>query len=84
MERALEAYSTAQSMVPDEATNGEMAFWHAVTLASLGRVEEALPLFRRAFAQDENWRTLVPRLVDAGQFPADAAMVRRVTELDAR
>ncbi len=79
--RALEEYSTAGSMVPDEATNGEMAFWHAATLASLGRVEESLPLFRRAFAQDENWRTLVPRLVDAGQFPDDPELVSRITEL---
>lgn len=84
VERALEEYSTAQSMVPDAASNGEMAFWHAVTLASLGRVEESFPLFRRAFAQDENWRTLVPRLVDAGQFPDDEALVRRITELEPR
>jgi uncharacterized Ntn-hydrolase superfamily protein len=84
VEGALEAYSTARSMVPDEATNGEMAFWHGVTLASLGRVDEALPLFRSAFAQDQHWRTLVTRLVDAGQFPADTAVVRRVTQLEAR
>ena len=82
VERALEEYSTAREMVPDAATNGEMAFWHAVTLASLGRVEASLPLFRAAFAQDENWRTLVPRLVEAGQFPDDEALVRRVTGLE--
>ena len=68
-------------MVPDAASNGEMAFWHAVTLASLGRVDEALPLFRRAFAQDPNWRELVPRLVEAGQFPDDDGLVRRIVQL---
>ncbi|MEJ2502368.1 MAG: DUF1028 domain-containing protein [Gemmatimonadota bacterium] len=79
VERALTEYSAAQEMVPDAASNGEMSFWHAVTLASLGRVEESLPLFRLAYAQDENWRILVPRLVDAGQFPDDEALVERVT-----
>lgn len=79
VEAALREYSAANAMVPDAASNGEMAFWHAVTLASLDRVEEALPLFRRAFAQDPNWRELIPRLVEAGQLPDDPALVRRIT-----
>lgn len=82
VERALAEYSAAGAMVPDAASNGEMVFWHAVTLASLDREEESLPLFRRAFAQDENWRELLPRLVEAGQFPDDAALVERITGLD--
>lgn len=78
VEAALESYSTAQAMVPDEATNGEMAFWHAVTLVGVGRVEESLPLFRRAFAQDAHWAELIPRLVEAGQFPDRPDVVERV------
>lgn len=78
---ALEAYAAAGAMVPDEATNGEMAFWHAVTLVGVDRAEEAMPLFRRAFAQDPNWATLVPRLVAAGQFPDDDALVQRIVEM---
>lgn len=81
VEGALREYSAANAMVPDAASNGEMAFWHAVTLASLGRVDEALPLFRRAFAQDPNWRELVPRLVEAGQFPDDDELVGRIVDL---
>ncbi len=79
--RALEEYAAAEAMVPDSASNGEMAFWHAVTLASLGRVEESLPLFRRAFAQDENWKELLRRLPAAGQFPDDSSLVARITSL---
>ena len=30
---AVREYSTAEQMVPDSLTNGEMVFWHAVTLA---------------------------------------------------
>ncbi|MFW5947535.1 MAG: DUF1028 domain-containing protein [Gemmatimonadota bacterium] len=82
VERALAEYAAAEAMVPDAATNGEMAFWHAVALATLGRVDESIPLFRRAFAQDGNWRTLLPRLVDAGQFPDDDELVERITALE--
>lgn len=79
VERALREYATAGAMLPDSATNGEMIFWHAVTLASLGRVDESLPYFRRAFAQDANWRELLRRLPAAGQFPDDPALLRRIT-----
>lgn len=75
---ALREYSTAQAMVPDSLTNGEMAFWHAVTLVGVGRVDESLPLFRRAFAQDNRWRELVRRLPKAGQLPDDPAIIARI------
>ena len=78
---ALREYSAAQQMVTDKQTNGEMAFWHAVTLVGVNRFEEAVPLFRRAFAQDPNWRTLVARLPKAGALPDDSALVRRITAI---
>lgn len=78
---ALREYSTAQSMVPDSLTNGEMAFWHAVTLVGVGRVDDATPLFRRAFAQDERWRELVRRLPVAGQLPKDTALIGRIIRI---
>lgn len=76
---ALREYAAAESMVPDEQTNGEMVFWHAVMLVNAGRIEESLPLFRRAYAQDENWRELVRRLPAAGQLPKDDAIIARIT-----
>jgi len=39
---ALHEYATAEAMVPDAQTNGEMVFWHAVMLVNAGRVEESL------------------------------------------
>ena len=75
---ALHEYSTAQTMVSDSSTNGEMAFWHAVTLVGVKRIDEALPLFKRAFAQDRNWIELVKRLPKAGQLPNDSALIRRI------
>lgn len=63
MKLAMEEYSKAEEMFPE---NEEMKYWHAVTLATNGDVEGALPLFRDVFLKNENWRTLTPRLVTVG------------------
>jgi uncharacterized Ntn-hydrolase superfamily protein len=76
--KAVREYAAAEQMVPDEQTNGEMVFWHAVMLANVGKVEEALPLFRRAFARDRNWAELVKRLPRAGQLPTDPRVLQRI------
>jgi len=75
VERAVEAYGTAESIAPE---NHEMVFWHAVTLASIGRVDESLPLFARAFSMWPDWRTLVPRLAEAGLLPEDPELIARI------
>jgi uncharacterized Ntn-hydrolase superfamily protein len=74
-EAALREYAAAERLVPD---NIEMVYWHAVALANMNRVEEALPLFRRVFAADPNWRTLTPRLVRAGILPDDKKLIDRI------
>lgn len=58
-DRALREYDAAETMFPG---NLEMKYWHAISLANLGRLDEALPLFEAVFAQDPNWRTLTGRL----------------------
>jgi uncharacterized Ntn-hydrolase superfamily protein len=62
---ALEAYRAAEAMFPD---NLEMQYWHAVSLANLGRLPEALPIFDAVFSQDSNWRTLTGRLPQVGML----------------
>ena len=79
LQAALEAYSKAQALVPD---NHEMVFWTAATLAGSGDVERALPLFARAFEMWPDWRELVPRLPAAGLLPDDPGLIKRI--LDAR
>jgi uncharacterized Ntn-hydrolase superfamily protein len=76
-ERALAEYRRAAELVPDSA---EMVYWHAVALVNMGRLQEALPLFRRVFAQDKNWTTLTPRLAKAGLLPDDASVIQRIVE----
>jgi uncharacterized Ntn-hydrolase superfamily protein len=78
IESAVEAYSIAEVLAPE---SHEMVFWHAATLAGVGRIEEALPLFRRAFTMWPNWRTLVPRLPAAGLLPDDQELIDRIVNL---
>ena len=71
----MQAYSQAMNMFPD---NAEMIFWPAVTLATTGRVEESLPLFKKVFAIDANWVTLLQRLPQVGQFPKDKKLMQTI------
>ena len=74
-EGALRAYAGAEALVPG---NAEMAYWHAVALVNMKRVDESLPLFARVFKADPNWRTLTPRLVGVGLLPDDKAAMERI------
>ncbi len=75
VEEAMKSYTKAMEMFPE---NAEMIFWPAVTLASTGRVEESLPLFKKVFAMDMNWAILVERLPQVGQLPKDRALIKKI------
>ncbi|HKL87907.1 MAG TPA: DUF1028 domain-containing protein [Salinibacter sp.] len=79
IQAAMESYRQAMNIVPDEATNGEAPFWVGVTLASEGRVDDAIPYLRRAYAQNEQWATLIERLPEAGLLP-DMELARQLAE----
>mgnify|MGYP006281350811 CR=1 FL=1 len=70
IQAAMEKYRAAMDLVSDEATEGEAPFWVGITLASEGRVDDAIPYLRRAYAQNEQWATLVERLPEAGLLPS--------------
>jgi uncharacterized Ntn-hydrolase superfamily protein len=71
-------YGAAEAMVPD---NAEMAFWHAVALASNDRLEPARPLFRKAFLADPRWRELVKRLPAVEQLPNDPRLLEAIVAI---
>ncbi len=75
--RASAEYAAAAQSAPGIV---EMPFWHAVTLASRGKVDESLPIFHAVFHSQERdrWLALIPRLVKAGLLPADQALVDRI------
>jgi uncharacterized Ntn-hydrolase superfamily protein len=72
---ALEAYGTAAQMYPE---NIEVKYWQAITMAGASRLEQALPIFKQVFAQDRNWLTLTPRLIDSGLLPDDPALLEAI------
>jgi len=72
---AMKSYTKAMEMYPN---NAEMIFWPAVTLASSGRVDESLPLFKKVFAMDQNWAILVPRLPGVGQLPKEKGLIKKI------
>jgi uncharacterized Ntn-hydrolase superfamily protein len=75
-EGALREYSRAAQLAPG---NAEMIFWHAVALINMGRVEEALPLFRKVYALDPSWRELAARLPGSDLLPKDEKLMKRIT-----
>lgn len=75
VEEAMSEYRAAAELVPDIA---ELPFWHAVTLADMGRVDEALPIFRDVFAREPNLALLVQRLPASGLLRDDPQMMTQI------
>lgn len=78
IDKALQAYAAAMELAPDSATDGEAPFWVGVSLASVDRVDEALPYLRRAYAQNTNWLTLLERLPEAALLPDDKRLLEKL------
>jgi uncharacterized Ntn-hydrolase superfamily protein len=78
VEAALEEYKAASALAPEVL---ELPFWHAVTLASIGREAEAAPLFKQVFGKEPIWAELLARLPAAGLFPNDDALIERIRKL---
>jgi uncharacterized Ntn-hydrolase superfamily protein len=78
VEAALKEYAAAAEIAPEIV---ELPFWHAVTLASIGREAEAAPIFRAVFAKEPVWADLVPRLPASGLLPDDKGLIERIVAL---
>src|SRR4051812_3039880 len=83
-EGALREYAAAEKLVDGvegvpQSRFAEMMYWHAVALVNMGRVDESLPLFKKTFALEPNWRVLTPRLPKSGLLPDDAKLISRIT-----
>jgi uncharacterized Ntn-hydrolase superfamily protein len=66
LERAMVEYGEAARLLPG---NVEVQYWAAVTLATNGDLDGALPMFRSVFAADANWIELTKRLHKPGIIP---------------
>ena len=78
---ARDHYGAAAKGAPD---NIEVRYWQAVTLATAGDVDGALPVFREVFAKDARWVELTRRLQKPGIIPAtpegDALLAKILAE----
>ncbi len=72
---ALKAYGQAEQMFPE---NLEMKYWHAISLANVGMVDDALPIFHDVFQQDENWKLLTKRLPAVGLLNVEKGSLERI------
>ncbi len=72
---ARKKYATAASFAPDIE---ELPFWEAVTLADIGEIEQALPIFKRVFEINPHWSILVQRLPASGLLTDDPHMMRKI------
>ena len=81
VDQALEEYKAASTLAPEIV---ELPFWHAVTLASIGREAEAAPIFKAVFAREPIWADLLLRLPAAGLFPNDPSLIERIRKLRAK
>jgi uncharacterized Ntn-hydrolase superfamily protein len=72
---ALLQYVRAAEIAPEIL---ELPFWQAVTLASVGRETEAMPIFARVFAKEPQWAELLLRLPAAKLLPDDPQLIERI------
>ena len=59
MAAAMKEYNAAMKMFPG---NLEMQYWTAITLANNKEVDKALPIFKKVFLENKNWKELTKRL----------------------
>jgi uncharacterized Ntn-hydrolase superfamily protein len=78
-EGALRAYGSAGAMFPD---NLEMKYWHAISLANLGRLDEALPMLKAIFRKDNSWRILTERLPASDLLNVDEKDLKKILTVE--
>ena len=77
-EMALQEYHAAQEMFPD---NLEMQYWTAVSLANIGKIDDALDIFKTVFKTDRNWHTLTSRIVENGMLKVSETDLKKILSL---
>ena len=70
-------FTAAERLISD---NPEMRYWHAISLFSLGKIDDGLAILREVGRRDRNWIELTLRLPDFISR-ADASLKDRVRKL---
>ncbi len=77
MASAMQEYNAARELMPEQV---ELQFWTALTLANLGKLDEALPIFKDVFSQEPIWREILPRLAAVDLVTVTAADLERILQ----
>ena len=75
IDEAMAEYEKASYYYPE---NPELPYWSAITLAGIGDLDKALPIFEEVFYREPNLRTLTPRLVNSGILPNDDDLIEAI------
>jgi uncharacterized Ntn-hydrolase superfamily protein len=78
MAKAMQEYGSAMKMFPD---NLEMQYWTAITLANNKELDKALPILKKVFAKDPNWKELTRRLPPVNLLTVSDADYKRILAL---
>jgi uncharacterized Ntn-hydrolase superfamily protein len=75
MTTAMQEYNAAMKLMPG---NLEMQYWTAVTLANNKNTDKALPIFKKVFAGNKNWKELTKRLPAVNLLTVSEAELKKI------
>jgi uncharacterized Ntn-hydrolase superfamily protein len=78
MQKAMQEYNAAMKKFPQ---NLEMQYWTAITLANSGQMQKALPMLKKVFAQNPNWKELTRRLPKVSLLTVGEAELKKILAL---
>jgi hypothetical protein len=61
--------------------NLEMQYWTAITLANNKQVDKAIPMLKKIFSQDKNWKELTKRLPSVKLLTVTEAELQKILSL---
>ena len=78
MTAAMNEYNAAMKMFPQ---NLEMQYWTAITLANNKQVAQSLPILKKIFEKDANWKELTRRLPKVKLLTVSDADLQKILSL---
>ena len=78
MTKAMNEYNLAMKMFPQ---NLEMQYWTAITLANNKQVDKAIPILKKVFASDSNWKELTRRLPKVNLLTVSDSDLKKILNL---
>ena len=78
MTLAMNEYNAAMKMFPQ---NLEMQYWTGITLANNKEIDKALPILKKVFDKDSNWKELTRRLPKVKLLTVSDADLKKIFSL---